>query len=107
MRDTLAKPGEPAFFVNTRGQRLHRSSIYQMVRDRGAAAGVQGLHPHLFRHRRIGDVVERLGLDIGSALARHKHKATTANVYGAHAAEVQRAAIRTLAPLGEVPSCKG
>lgn len=101
-RPAIAREGEPATFVNTRGARLSRQSLYTMVRARGAAAGLPQLHPHLFRHRRIGDVVEKLGLDVGCALARHKHKSTTANTYGAHAAEVQRAAIRRLAPLGDI-----
>ena len=85
---------------------MSRQLVYRMVRRRGAAAGLPNLHPHLFRHRRVGDVVERLGLDMGSALARHRHTSTTANVYGAHAAEVQRAAIRTMAPLGDI-ACNG
>lgn len=101
-RPKLARDGEPALFVNQRGTRLGRQGLYVTVRKRGAAAGLPKLHPHLFRHRRVGDVVEKLGLDVGRALARHRHTATTANVYGAHAAEVQRAAIRTLAPLGEI-----
>lgn len=101
-REQVARPGEQALFVNRHGRRFSRQSLYVMVVDRGAAAGVKGLHPHLFRHRRIGDVVEKLGLDTGCALARHRSKATTANVYGEHAAEVQRAAIRDRAPLGRM-----
>ncbi|WP_311238275.1 MULTISPECIES: tyrosine-type recombinase/integrase [unclassified Xanthomonas] len=102
-RDKMALPGEAALFVNATGRRLSRQSVYLMVRERGRVAGMPGLHPHMLRHRRLGEVVERAGLDAGAAHARHKHKSTTVNVYGAHAAEVQRAAIRTLAPLGELP----
>lgn len=101
-RPLLAAEGEGALFVNQHGARLTRQGLYYMVRQRGAAAGLPNLHPHLFRHRRIGDIVEKLGLDIGSAQARHKHKATTANVYGAHAAEVQRQHVRDKAPLGDI-----
>lgn len=100
VRPLLAKPDEPALFVNAHGTRLSRQTVYHLVIQRGNAAGVRRLHPHLFRHRRLGDITERAGLDAASAHARHKHKSTTINVYGAHAAEVQRAAIRTLAPLG-------
>ncbi len=102
VRDTLAAADCPALFVNRRGTRLSRQGLYVAVRARGAAVGLTRLHPHLFRHRRVGDVVEKLGLDTGRALARHRFTSTTANVYGAHAAEVQRHAIRTLAPLGEI-----
>lgn len=106
VRARLAKPGERAMFVNQNGVRIARQSVYTMVRARGAAAGLPRLHPHLFRHRRIGDIVEKLGLDVGSAQARHRHKSTTVNVYGTHAAEVQRNAVRELAPLGDI-ACNG
>lgn len=102
VRDQVAQPGERALFVNQHGRRLSRQSLYGVVRQRGAAAGLPRLHPHLLRHRRIGEVVERLGLKTAAALARHRHAATTANIYGAHADEVQRAAIRELAPLGRI-----
>lgn len=101
-RGDVARPDECALFVNHRGHRFSRQSLYTMVRERGAAAGLPNLHPHLFRHRRIGDVVEKLGLRTGAALARHRHASTTANIYGAHADEVQRDAIRHLAPLGRI-----
>ena len=106
VRTEHAEGRERALFVNHSGRRMSRQLVYRMVRRRGAAAGLPNLHPHLFRHRRVGDVVERLGLDMGSALARHRQTSTTANVYGAHAAEVQRAAIRTMAPLGDI-ACNG
>lgn len=105
-RDGAARPGETALFVNHHGRRLSRQGLYTVVKARGAAAGLPKLHPHMFRHRRIGDIVEKLGLDVGSAQARHKHKSTTVNVYGAHAAEVQRHAVRTMAPLGDI-ACNG
>jgi site-specific recombinase XerD len=100
VRGQMAGADENAMFVNQNGTRFTRQSLYVMVRQRGADAGLPKLHPHLFRHRRIGDIVEKLGLRAGSAHARHRQVSTTANVYGAHAAEVTRQAIRTLAPLG-------
>lgn len=102
VRGRLAHPECPALFVNEIGTRFSRQSLYVMVRRRGAAVGMPKLHPHLFRHRRVGEIAEKLGLDAACAQARHKQKSTTVNVYGAHAAEVQRRAIRTLCPLGEV-----
>jgi Site-specific recombinase XerC len=102
-RGTLARADEPALFVSRRGRRMSRQTLHLMVKARGTEAGMPGLHAHLLRHRRLGEVVEKAGLDAGAAHARHRQKSTTVNVYGAHAAEVQRRAIRTLAPLGELP----
>lgn len=102
-RPAMQADGEAALFVNQQGHRISRQSLYTVVRDRGAAAGLPNLHPHLFRHRRVGDVVEKLGIKVGAALARHRHESTTVNVYGAHAAEVQRNAVRQMAPLGDIP----
>lgn len=102
VRDRMAVEGEPALFVNQHGKRLSRQGLYLVVKARGRAAGLPKLHPHLFRHRRIGEIVEKLGLQVGRAQARHRSTATTANVYGAHATEVQRHAVRTIAPLGDI-----
>jgi site-specific recombinase XerD len=38
-----------ALWIGKRG-RLTPSGVYQVVRDRAAQAGVEGVHPHLFRH---------------------------------------------------------
>jgi len=38
-----------ALWIGKRG-RLTASGVYQVVRDRAAQAGVEGVHPHLFRH---------------------------------------------------------
>lgn len=103
VRARLAREGEPALFLNQRGRRMSRESLYHMVRARGAAVGLPRLHPHLFRHRRVGEIIEKLGLDAGRAQARHSSKVTTAMVYGDHAAEVQRHAVRALVPLGDIP----
>lgn len=102
VRHKLAGADEQALFVNQHGRRISRGGLYHVVRARGAAAGIARLHPHKLRHRRIGDITEALGLHIASAQARHRNTSTTASIYGAHAAEVQRAAVRQLAPVGEV-----
>lgn len=101
VRPLLAKPDESALFVSERGRRLERQTVHAMVRRRGLAAGIDGLHLHLLRHRRIGNVVETLGLHHGQALARHASAATTAAVYGAHADSVSRRILRERADLDE------
>lgn len=46
-----ARRPTPAVFVNTRGKRLARESVWRMVRLRADAAGVtQRVTPHTFRH---------------------------------------------------------
>lgn len=39
-----------AVFVNSRGTRLSRQSVFRIVRDHGSAVGLEGLHPHTLRH---------------------------------------------------------
>lgn len=92
-------PGR-ALFCAQSGKRLGRSSLHQIIRRHGDAAGLEGMHMHLLRHRRIGDVVYTLGLEAGSQLARHVSKTTTALVYGRQARSVVHQMIRERAPLG-------
>lgn len=99
VRDKMASEGECALFVGTRGERLCRQSLNLIARKRGRAAGVDGLHIHLFRHRRIGDLVERVGLKMAADHAQHSSSVTTATVYGRHAANVTRKMIRTHADI--------
>lgn len=93
-RSDFAKPGETALFVSNRGRRLSRPGLHAIAAARGKAVGVEGLHIHLFRHRRLGGLVETLGLKVASKHAGHRHESTTANVYGAHADNVVRAMVR-------------
>ena len=96
VRDWLAaRPdsADGALFVSLRRARFTRQALYFLVKRRGAAAGIVA-HPHLLRHRRVGDVVERMGLDVGRGFARHSHTSTTANVYGGHAVQVIHQRIR-------------
>lgn len=101
VRPLLAAPGEKALFVSLRGGRMTRQTVHHMTRERGAAAGIEGMHLHLLRHRRVGDVIETLGLLIGQAVARHASPATTAAVYGAHAEAASRRVVRERADLDE------
>lgn len=101
VRARMAKPDEPALFVSNRGRRMTRQQMHNRVQALGAAHGIERLSVHLLRHRRVGDVVERLGLEAGQHLARHKRKSTTANVYGAQAAAVVRHVLREHADLDQ------
>lgn len=89
-----------ALFLSARRTRMTRAALHLMVKRRGADAGIAGLHCHLLRHRRIGDVIERLGVQSGQILARHKHGSTTVNVYGHQAGRVVRERIQREAALG-------
>lgn len=94
VRATMAKPEEPALFVSRRGTRITRQMAHYRIKHWGRKAGIARVHYHLLRHRRVGDVIDTLGLDAGQAVARHASRATTAAVYGAHAAELVRVQVR-------------
>lgn len=83
----------PALFISNRRERFSRQGLALLVTRRGNAVGVK-LTTHMLRHRRVGDMVERMGLDVARGMARHRHTSTTANVYGAHAAQVIHQRIR-------------
>lgn len=99
VRGTMARDDEPALFVSNRGRRITRQQAHNRIKLWGAHFGLPNLHYQLLRHRRVGDVVERLGLEAGQHLARHAKKSTTANVYGAQAAAVVRHVLREHADL--------
>jgi site-specific recombinase XerC len=102
VRHRMAGEREVALFVSNRGTRMTRQQAYNRIRALGAAAGIAHLNPQLLRHRRVGDVVQTLGLEAGQQLARHAKKSTTANVYGAQAAAVVRHVLREYADLDGV-----
>ncbi|MGN6234968.1 tyrosine-type recombinase/integrase [Dyella sp.] len=99
VRHRMAREHEPALFVSSRGTRITRQQAHNRLRALGERHGLKGLHFQLLRHRRVGDVVEQLGLEAGQHLARHAKKSTTANVYGAQAAAVVRHVLRERADL--------
>lgn len=41
---------DAALFLNTRGGRLSRKSVFTIVRTYGSRVGLEGLHPHTLRH---------------------------------------------------------
>jgi integrase/recombinase XerC len=50
-RRALAKPGETALFVSTRGRRLSRRAVQARVEHWARRQGIETrVHPHLFRH---------------------------------------------------------
>jgi len=97
-----AEPGCTALFVSNRGQRMTRQAVHCVIRQRGARVGLPRMHLHLLRHRRIGDITERLGLKVAQGIARHASPATTAAVYGAHALNVVHRAVRERADLDQI-----
>lgn len=103
-RHELAAPGEHALFVSERGRRYSRVGLDAVLRRRAAAAGLDDMHWHLLRHRRIEDVYSRVGPAAAQEHARHLHRATTENVYGRHADTVTRSMIRTHADLDAAPA---
>jgi len=99
VRGRMAGDSESALFVSNRGTRITRQQAHNRIKHWGKQFGLPGLHFQLLRHRRVGDVVETLGLEAGQQLARHAKKSTTANVYGAQAASVVRHVLREHADL--------
>lgn len=98
VRPNMAGPTEPALFVNRGGSRISRQSLHSMLKRRAAAAGVERMHWHLMRHRRISHVVERCGLKVAQQFARHARIETT-GLYGCHADGVARELVRQRAGL--------
>lgn len=99
VRSKMVRDDCPALFVTNRGGRFTRQALYDMVVRRAAAAGLGHVHPHLLRHRRIGDIYEACGPKVAQDHARHAHQSTTENVYGRHAAKVSHQVVRAMCPL--------
>lgn len=94
VRGRMAHADESALFVSQRGTRLTRQMAHYRIKHWGAQFGVPRIHWHLLRHRRIGDVIDQLGLRSGQFMGRHASMSTTAEVYGAHAEEIVRTQVR-------------
>lgn len=71
-----------ALFISMRdGRPMNRNSVLLMLRRRGAAVGVEGLHPHVFRHTFAdqwlrsggseGDLMELAGWETRDMLGRY------------------------------------
>lgn len=104
VRDTLrAGRDEAALFLSTRHGRITRHQVADRLRQLGEAAGVPGLHPHLLRHRRLGDMLERDGLDTAFYQSGHRNRSTTVDVYGLPQRERMRHRIRQTCSLDRPP----
>lgn len=92
-RSSMAGPECHALFVSQMGRRLCRNSLHHIVRQRGAAVGLDGMHWHLIRHRRGAMVITACGDKIGQQFLRHSSLASTSH-YGQHADNASFALIR-------------
>jgi integrase/recombinase XerC len=78
-RGTLAKPGESALFVSTRGTRLTASQVRSRLKGLALSAGVPtGVHPHMLRHSFASHLLQSSGdLRAVQELLGHANISTT------------------------------
>ena len=79
VRDQIAKPDEPALFVNARGSRLGPRGIQKRLQNLGLITGTSGpLHPHSLRHSFATHLLESSGdLRAVQELLGHANISTT------------------------------
>lgn len=83
LQGRASKGREPsAVFLNKRGKRLTRQSVWQIVRDAGERSGIQRpLHPHTLRHSFATHLIEG-GADVRSVQELLGHSSvTTTQIY--------------------------
>lgn len=105
-RKAIATDRDHALFINNRGGRITRSTTNNIARARGKVVGVEGIYIHLFRHRRAGDLIERVGVKVAQNHLQHANASTTVGMYGAHANKHSREAVRREADI-DVDQRKG
>ena len=68
----------PILFLNCRGGKLSRMGLYKIVRKWAEAAGIEGVHPHMFRHSFATHLIEG-GADLRSVqeMLGHEDISTT------------------------------
>jgi integrase/recombinase XerC len=79
VRGELAKPGEPALFVSTRGTRLTPSQLRSRLKRRALQAGLPThVHPHMLRHSFASHLLQSSGdLRAVQELLGHANISTT------------------------------
>jgi site-specific recombinase XerD len=92
-RDKHPRAHEPWLWLGLKGQ-LTTNGVAQMLRRRGAAAGIDHLNPHRFRHSfahrfladggREGDLMRLAGWSSRTMLSRYGASAATARAIEAH-----------------------
>ena len=98
-RPRLVRGADPGvLFVNTRGRRLDRQALWQIVRTRARAAGLRGGFPHALRHSFASHLLEG-GADLRSvqALLGHADIGTT-EIYTHLPTDAVRRLYRTFHP---------
>lgn len=104
VRGDMARSRETALFVSLRGRRLCRQSLHVLLQRRAERSGLDGMHWHLLRHRRISHVIETCGDKMAQQFARHA-SLTTTSTYGNHANSVTAALLRERADLDAGRAC--
>lgn len=102
VRESIAKPGVQALFVTRHGKAMTtRVRVYQLVRALFEQAGVEGIHPHLFKHARVLHVADKTQNNIQAmqAAGNHATPATTMAIYGQRALGHQLSILRSQADL--------
>jgi integrase/recombinase XerC len=79
VRGELARPGEPALFVSTRGTRLTASQLRSRLKRRALQAGLPThVHPHMLRHSFASHLLQSSGdLRAVQELLGHANISTT------------------------------
>ena len=90
MRSTYPAAALPNLWLGHSGRPLTRSGVQQILHDRGEKAGIEGLHPHLFRHELAHNWLAEGGTEGGLMRIMDWRSRTMVNRYGASAA-TQRA----------------
>ncbi len=77
-KNMMIPPDNQAVFLNARGKRITRQSIFSIVEKYGLKVGIKGLHPHTLRHSFATHMLEG-GADLRSIqeMLGHSNIATT------------------------------
>ena len=81
--------GAPWLFVTLKGKQLDRRNVWEMVRRRGAKAGVGRCTPHMLRHTYASELLrEGFSIEEVRRLMRHEDIQTTAIYLHVHDAQL-------------------